>query len=221
VSLLSSVRWQGASPRSTCILACRLWQNLEDPKVRWGLGLSVISESHQDSWLHTLALYLDGLDVHFTASQACFPVGLTGFQSQSSPHCPQSGRPLPGGWMPAVPIQLFSSMSGLMSILLKLMLWPQLTLGGMLSTKWPQLTSCPTGGPENTGNRHFSHLYFSHAWRIPGIYQNNKQQKITWNSCVCVWYMVCMWGGVYGMCICVYDLFGVYRVCGGVYGGYV
>lgn len=101
------------------------------------------------------------------------------------------------------------------------MLWPQLTLGGMLSTNWPQLTSCPSGGPENTAERHFSHLFCGHAWD-PSKQQRKKDNSggrvcasICVRMCLCVWYAVCMW------CVrtlCVYDLYAVYRVC--VYGVY-
>lgn len=138
-----------ASPISTRISADQLWQNWEGPTLESRLGLCDRNFPVFRLMVSGSALVSEGLAS--TASRARFPVCLYRLPIPNLPS--QSPARLSSWGLDASfpPIQLFSSVSGLMRILLKLMLWPQLTPGWMLSTKWPQLTSRPARGPANTG----------------------------------------------------------------------
>lgn len=139
------------SPISTHISADQLWQNREGPMLESRLGLCDRNFPVFRLMVSGSALVSDRQAAHSTASQARFLVCLHRLPIPNLPS--QSPARLSSWGLDASfpPIQLFSSVSGLMRILLKLMLRPQLTPGWMRSTKWPQLTSCPARGPANTG----------------------------------------------------------------------
>lgn len=136
------------SPISTRISADQLWQNWEGPMLESRLGLCDRNFPVFRLMVSGSALVSEGLAS--TASRARFPVGL---HRLPIPNLPSQSPARLSSWGldASFPPILFSSVSGLMHILLKLMLRPQLTPGWMLSTKWPQLTSCPARGPANTG----------------------------------------------------------------------